>query len=82
MANIPPPPPPIDPNEVARRQRERVLKAGKPVTGDDVAKGLTMGSRIGCFLLLLLLSLVVTVFIWPLGLLMLFLLVLMAFVAR
>lgn len=67
---------------MARHQREKVLKAGKPLSGKEVATGLAMGGRLGCLLLLVLLSLVVTVFVWPIGLLMLFLLALAALIAR
>ncbi len=67
---------------MARHQREKVLKAGKPLSGKEVATGLAMGGRVGCFLLLVLVSLVVAVFAWPIGLLLLFLLALAALMAH
>jgi hypothetical protein len=77
---LPPPPPPPPPDQEPRDYRRR--KAARPITISDVADlGASVG-RVGCFLFLLVVALVTTLFIPPLGILMLFLLMLAALFAR
>jgi hypothetical protein len=74
----PPPPPPANPEPPDYRRRG----AAKPITISDVAGlGASVG-RVGCFLFLLVVALVTTLFIPPLGILMLFLLMLAGLFAR
>lgn len=71
----PPPPPPDD---LAQIQRERAFKRARPISAGDLGGC----ARIPLFLLLLTVSVVALVVAWPLGVLMLFLLGLVALTAR
>lgn len=80
----PPPPPPSgqEPEDLAAIQRQRVLSAGKKITAGDLAQVTGSGLRVLLFLGLLGVALVVTVFVPPLGIALLFLLGLVALTAR
>lgn len=75
----PKPNPPVD---LAEQQRLRVFKAGQPITGNQIAGLAGSGFRVVLFLVLLLAALVLTVAMPPLGLLLLFLLGIVALTAK
>lgn len=63
-------------------QRQRVLSAGRKITAGDLAQVTGSGLRVVLLLALFGVALVTTVFLPPLGILLFFLLALVALLAR
>lgn len=80
----PPPPPPNDQDvtDLAAIQRERILNAGKKISPKELTHLAGSGLRLVVLLALLIVGLVVTLFVPPLGILLLFLLFLAALFGR
>jgi hypothetical protein len=68
--------------DLAAIQRERILNKGGKITGNELANLAGGGLRLVVLLALLIVGLVVTLFLPPLGILLLFLLFLAALFGR